>query len=155
MNTSAAAAPSTSPAALPVPARTLASALAELGHNCGNRCWSAIDDLQATIWFIRLRGRLQTTPTDTLVVVDLTRGGESVLQLRHLIRDVNACTKRDRIQIRERRSNDNGYALAAVAAASDVTHRSWYQFAAAPLVSSELSAAAGNPSQVVPESTGR
>jgi hypothetical protein len=104
----------TRPHPVPAPAFTLASALCWLGHECPSRCAARAGDLNATVWFIRRRETVWPTPHGTLVVVDLTDSREPVAHIRRRVRDIAACTRADGILVRERRTDDNGGALATV-----------------------------------------
>lgn len=91
------------------PAFTLASALRWLGHECVQRCSSSLDDLPATIWFPHPRN--VGTPRGVIVLVDPTDRLESVAQLPRLIRDINFCTRTERIHVRGRQMADIGNAV--------------------------------------------
>lgn len=98
----------------PLAARfTLASALGSRGHQCARKCSSSLGDLPAAIWFLGRRNPSQLGAT-TVVVVDLTDSGDTVVRIRRLIRDINICTRGDSIYVLGRRMADIGNALGLV-----------------------------------------
>jgi hypothetical protein len=96
----------------PAPAFTLATALGWLGHQCVSHCSSSLDDLPASIWFVRRRSPAQ--PRHTIIVVDLTNVGGSVAWTRRRVHDINRCTRGDSIHVFGRRMADIGNALRIV-----------------------------------------
>lgn len=92
---------------------TLASALGWRGHQCVPECFSSLGDLPAALWFLRPRNPSQLGAT-TVVVVDLTDSGDTVVRIRRLIRDINICTRGDSIYVLGRLVADIRNALSLV-----------------------------------------
>lgn len=94
------------------PAFTVSRALCWLGHDCARHCSAPLDDLPAAIWFVRRANADQ--PRRTIIVVDPAGSDEPVLRIRHLIRDINLCTRGDGIYVLARLFADIGNALSIV-----------------------------------------
>ncbi|PZS28058.1 MAG: hypothetical protein DLM58_17770 [Pseudonocardiales bacterium] len=100
---STALAPPVQASAQPDPVRapefTLGTALAWLGHHCADRCSVALDTLGATIWFIQQPTSPWLLPDDTLIVLDLAPSVMSAVQIRRLLRQINACARADGLRV--------------------------------------------------------
>ncbi len=81
---------------------SVGSALGWLGHGCPHRCSTPIEDLSASIRFLRHGPTLAPTPGGTVVLID---GAHSDERVRAVIRTVTACTGTDGIQVRLRRGD--------------------------------------------------
>ena len=92
----------------------LAAELASLGHRCTGRCISAVDELNARVWFTRRRAITDGRPAFVLVVVDKRQYHGPWLRSIQLLRQINGCTTGDGIHVSARRAGDNGHALAAL-----------------------------------------
>ena len=80
------------------PAFTLATTLVWSGHECRSR---QTPDERVRVWPINLSP--EATPTGLRTLLDLEFGAAwSLEENANLIRRVNDCTSRDRIQVRER-----------------------------------------------------
>jgi hypothetical protein len=97
---------------IPTPAFTVARALDWLGHDCAQHCSSALDELPAAIWFVSRANHGQRR--GTIVVVDPSGSDESIVRIRRDIRDVNRCTRGERIYVLGRRMADIDHALSIV-----------------------------------------
>jgi hypothetical protein len=110
-------------AQLPIhpPSFTVARALGWLGHDCAHHCSAALDELPAAIWFVSRAKPGQ--PRGTIVVVDPTGSDESIVRIRRVIRDMNRCTRGDRIYVLGRRMADIDNALSIVTREPSVPSR--------------------------------
>lgn len=92
----------------------LAQELALLGHRCAGRCISAVDELNARVYFTRRRAIADGRPAFVLVVVDKRQYHGPWLRSIQLLRQINGCTTADGIHVSARRSGDHGHAIAAL-----------------------------------------
>jgi hypothetical protein len=100
-----------SPTTATAPRLELSAALLWLGHRCPGDCTDVLDQLTADVWFIRrTEGRGVKAPS-YLVAIDFSDPSRSPGQTSRLIRRLNRCIRADRLQVRERRSGDQGRAL--------------------------------------------
>ena len=104
----------------PHPARSFASVLTDLGHNCNGACLNAVDELRAELWLVRRR-LAAAGPGSALVVLDARAYDGSVEGSRQLMRAINDCVRPDGIRVSERRTDDSGLALAMVQSNAHVT----------------------------------
>ncbi len=98
----------------PAVAFTLATALAWIGHDCTGGCPPLAMHIPASVWFVPRSSDAHQSWASTLVVVELGETDPAAAQIRPLLRDVNRCTSRNHIQVRERAATDQGHALAAL-----------------------------------------
>lgn len=97
---------------------TLQAGLSWLGH--GTRCCAeSVGELAVPVWFIGQPGGHHWSPVGILVVVDLADCRRSITQARHLLHEINRCTRTDDIRVRIRGSSDRGRALAALTRCPD------------------------------------
>jgi hypothetical protein len=95
---------------VPAPAFLLGSALVWLGHNCPSECSKPIEDLAASVWFIR-RKPVRRAGFEGKIVVEVTGPPDVAARIRNAIRVVNDCAGADGIQVYGRRRNRGGRAL--------------------------------------------
>ncbi len=102
------------PSQIRTPEFTLGRALAWLGHQCTDRCSVTLDMLGVRIWFIQ-QPSPRLLPDDTFIVLDLAASVLPAVQLRRLLRQIDACAGAEGISVCARCGDDHAGALAAVA----------------------------------------
>jgi hypothetical protein len=91
---------------------TVASALAWAGHDCDSRCPAATMQMPASLWFVPRASTGKPAWSITLVVIDIAGNATRAREIRALLREINHCTNRDGIQIRERTDTAHGFTCA-------------------------------------------
>jgi hypothetical protein len=87
---------------------TLATGLAWLGHDRPCDCPRMATEHPARVWFKHLPPSTRVGSAHTLVVVDLAEHQWPASRVRGLLGEVNHCTGRDQIRVRERKLTDRG-----------------------------------------------
>lgn len=68
----------------PSPVFTLGSALRWLGHDCPDHCSETVDDLTASVWFLRRGRHFVGQSPETLVLLDPTDAGKALARIRRM-----------------------------------------------------------------------